>query len=298
MAVHGDGGGEALAAGGGAAVQQIDVRLGQLSAVDAELGGGVLDVELTVSEGLQLLNIAGAAQHQTILHPAVGLGGDAGLLQLLGQSGGGGLQGVDLDHSLGGLVVGLQHRLHFGFAQIPDQQIHQHLGMAVLVHPGSGLLQGIFFSGGLSQDGVDQSRGVTLFFAVFLGQSHGFVHRSAVRHPVQLKELVQAQMENIVDHGVQILDLAGEELLEVEVQLHPILEHAVAESGGQTCIAAVQAVPDNVLLHDAVGPGALFTAGDQGIQGGFTCAHISPPEDGPGNNREQPSACRPRPGGK
>ena len=226
------------------------------------------------------------------------LGGDAGLLQFLSQSGGGGDQGVDLDHGLGGFVVCLQHGLHFGLAQIPDQQIHQNLGMAVFVHPGGGLLQGIFFSGGLSQDGVDQSRGVALFFAVFLGQGHGFVDRSAVRHPVQLEELIQAQMENIVDHGVQILDLAGEELLEVEVQLHPVLEHAVAEAGSQTCIPAVQAVPDNVLLHDAVGPGALLAAGDQGIQGGFTCAHISPPEDGPGNNREQPSACRPRPGGR
>ena len=170
--------------------------------------------------------------------------------------------------------------------------------MAVLVHPGSRLLQAVLFISGLSQNGVDQSGSEPLLFAILLRQINGFVDGGGIGDTVQLKKLVQAQMENIVDHGMEVFDLAGEELLEVEVQLHPVLEHAVAEAGSQTCVSAVQPVPDDVLLHDAVGPGALLAAGDQGIQGGFTCAHISPPEDGPGNNRAQPSACRPRPGGR
>ena len=88
-AAHGDGSGKALTAGGGAAVQHPDVRLGQLGADHAEPGRRILNIEHSFPEGIQLLQAAGAGQHQAIGHPAMGPDRHMGLLQPPGQVGNG-----------------------------------------------------------------------------------------------------------------------------------------------------------------------------------------------------------------
>ena len=170
--------------------------------------------------------------------------------------------------------------------------------MAVDILQRFGFLQGALCLHRTAQNAVDQARGKTLFFTILLRQIHGLIHRRIVRHLIQFVNLVQAQMEDIVNHRMQIPDLAGEQLFQIPVQLVPVLEDTVAKPCRQRRVPAVQPVTEDVLLQHAVGPGAIFPAGDQRIQRSLSGAHISFPGGGPGNNREPPSACRPRPGGK
>ena len=59
-------------------------------------------------------------------------------------------------------------------------------------------------------------------------------------------------MEDIPHHRLYILQPPGEQLLQVEVQLSPVLDHAVAQPCRQSRIPAVQPVMLNVLLQNAV----------------------------------------------
>ena len=76
-----------------------------------------------------------------------------------------------------------------------------------------------------------------------------------------------------MNHRVQVLELAGEQLLEVKIQLAPVLQNTVAKPGCQRCLSAVQSIPEGVGFENAVAPGAVLAAGDEHIQRSFPCAH-------------------------
>ena len=63
-ALHGDGGGKALATGGCAAVQQPDIPVaGQLGTEGAELRSGILDVVQSLPERGKVFQVASSAKN-------------------------------------------------------------------------------------------------------------------------------------------------------------------------------------------------------------------------------------------
>ena len=207
------------------------------------------------------------------------------LLQHLRQSLHGGPQGVHLDYGQRNVVVGGQHGLQHFAAQILLQRINELLGMTVPDSQGIRHFQRSLGPYGIAENPVDQSRHFRLEPAIFLCQQHRLIDGGAVWNFIQFVDLVQPQVQDIPDHGVQVLHLAGEQLCQEKVQQCPVLLHAVAEPGGQGCIPAVQLVPGDIILQNAVGPGALLPAGNENIQCGFSSRHFFiPPKDGHGNN--------------
>ena len=83
-------------------------------------------------------------------------------------------------------------------------------------------------------------------------------------------------MEDIPHHRVQILHPSGEQLRQEKVQQPPVLQHAVAQPGGQGRVPAIQMVPLDIVLQHAVGPGRPLPAGDQRVQRGFSGSHTYP----------------------
>ena len=72
---------------------------------------------------------------------------------------------------------------------------------------------------------------------------------------------------------MQIPQLAGEQLLQIKVQLLTVLQHTVAKMGSQSRVTAIQPVPLDVLFQYAIGPSAVFPAGDQRIERSFSRTH-------------------------
>ena len=288
--------GEALAAGGGAAVGDQAIALGDPGAVHRQTGGGILDIELAVQEAGELFDAAGVFQHQAVFHPAMGLGLHALPLQPKQQLRGGGLQRIDLDHGVGGGVVGLQHSFQPVLANVALKECDQSGGMGIFRRQIRRSRQGIPAPDRIAQNAVDQCCGVLLLFAVALRQVHGLIDRGGIGDLVQKQELVQPQMEDVPEHGPQVLEPSGQQLLKVVVQQRPVLQHAVGKPCGQGRVPAVQPVPGELLFQQSVGPAALGPAVFQHIQCAFSGGHIRSRWGGPGNSREPPCACRPRPG--
>ena len=144
--------------------------------------------------------------------------------------------------------------------------------MAVLISVGSRLFQLTPVTDGVSQNTVDQG-GRLGIFTVFFCQGNGFVHRRAVRDFVQRIELIEPQVEDIPHHRVKTLHTAPEQLLEVKIQLLPVLGDSVAKPRCQCRVPAVQSVPADGCFQHGVGPGILPAAGNQRVQRGFPGAH-------------------------
>ena len=272
LALHGDGSGKALSAGSRAAVQHPDILLRQLRAQNAQLRRRILYIEQALFEGRQILQIAGTGKHQAVGHPTVGFSGDPLPFQPLQQLGCGDPQSIHLHHRLRRFVIRFQHGLQLSFWQIRLQKGDQLVRMAVAIGIGYRLFQGSLGSYGIAQNAVDQ-RGHFGVLTIFFCQGDGFVHRGAFRDLIHLIDLVQSQMQNVPGCGMQILQLSGEQLLKVKVQLAPVLLHAVAQSCCQRRVPAVQPVPLDIVLQHAVGPGAVLPAGDQRIQRRLSGAH-------------------------
>ena len=271
-ALHGNGCREALSPGGGAAVQHPDILPGQLGAQDGELGGRVLNIEAAFPEGGQLLNAAGAGEDQTVFHPSMGLSLNLLRGQPFDKFRRTNAQGVDLHHRLRCGVVGNQGGLQRSLGKVGLQKGNQWVRMAVAVGIGNRLYQLSPGPRRAAQDAVDQG-GRLWVFAIFLRQGHGFVYRGAVGNFVQFIDLIQPQVKNVPHHRVQVLQPSRQELLQIKVQLVPVLQDAVAQPGGQGCVPAVQAVPADILLQHAVGPGPAFAAGHQRVQRRFPGPH-------------------------
>ena len=198
--------------------------------------------------------------------------GNALSFQSLSQVFGGKAKGIDLHRGLRYAVVRNEHRLQSALGKVLLEQRNQGIRMAVLIRVGSRLFQLTPVTDGVSQNAVDQGSRLGIF-TVFLRQGDGFVHRRAVRDFVQFIELIEPQMENVPHHRMQILSSAREQLLEVKIQLLPVLGDSVAQPAGQRRVPAVQPVPADGRFQHGVGPGILPAAGDQRVQRGFPGAH-------------------------
>ena len=202
----------------------------------------------------------------------MGPGGDARLCQPGGQTGGVHLQGVHLNHGFGCLVIGNQHGFQLPLGQVGFQKGNQFLRVAVAVSVGDRLFQLPLGIRRPTEHSVDQSRRFGVF-AVPLGQGNRLVHRGRIGNSVQLINLVQSQMKNVPHRRVQILQPSGEQLSKIIVQLAPVLNHAIAQPGGQRRIPAVQPIPMNIGFQHPIGPGAFLPAGNQRIQRRLPGAH-------------------------
>ena len=110
--LHGKGGAEGLAAGGGAEIQHL---LPRLHAGDQghQPGGGVLHQQFTLPEGSQRGEIPGSGQFQTAGNPGVGGCCHAPAFQFLYQAFRIGFQGVDLYRQRRGIIIRRQECLRF-----------------------------------------------------------------------------------------------------------------------------------------------------------------------------------------
>ena len=159
---------------------------------------------------------------------------------------------------------------------IAAQQIDQSLGMAVAVFQAGGLLQLALGAHSAAQHRVHKPRGGALKAAILLCQCHRFIDSGAVRDLVQFIDLIQAQMQDIPHHRMQILNLARQQLGQEKVQQVSVLQHAIAQPGSKGSVPSVQAVPCDIIFQHAIRPGRLLAAGDQGIQCRLSCAHNNP----------------------
>ena len=181
-------------------------------------------------------------------------------------------KGVHLHRGLRHAVVRNEHRLQSALGKVLLEQRNQGIRMAVLIRVRSRLFQLTPVTDGVSQNAVNQGSRLGIF-AVFFSQGNGFIHRRAVRDFVQFIELIEPQVENVPHHRVQILQSAREQLLQVKIQLLPVLGDSVAQPAGQCRVPAVQPVPADGRFQHGVGPSILPAAGDQRIQRGFPGAH-------------------------
>ena len=192
--------------------------------------------------------------------------------QPLGQFLRGNSEGVHLHHRLGCGVVGNEHGFQLSLGQVCFQQGNQLVRVAVAIGVGHRLLQGSLRRRCLTQNGIHQRPGLRIF-AIFFCQRHRFIHGGAFWDLVQLINLVQPQMEDVPHHGMEVFQPPRQELLQVKIQLVPVLQDAVAQPRSQRRVPWGQAVPGNIFFQRPVRPCAAFTAGDQRVQRRFSRAH-------------------------
>ena len=60
------------------------------------------------------------------------------------------------------------------------------------------------------------------------GQIHRFIDSGRLRDLIHQKDLIQTQMQNVPHRRVQILQLAGQQLFQVKIQLAAVLQHTIA----------------------------------------------------------------------
>lgn len=111
------------------------------------------------------------------------------------------------------------------------------------------------------QDAVHQARspGIGILFALL----HRLMDGGGVGDFIHIENLIQAQAQNVQHHRLQIPEPAPDQLAQVKIQKHPVLEHAVAQPGCQSRVPPVQPVSLGVFLQHPVGPGALLPAGNE-----------------------------------
>ena len=172
--------------------------------------------------------------------------------------------------------MALQQRLNPVRSDGIRQQLHQRLGVAVADGQVLRRLKLLALPDGAAQNAVDQPRRTAV--GVALGLLHCLIDGGGRRNLVQEQKLIQAQPQNVQHHRLQLLDGTGQQVLDVVIQHHPVLQHAVAQSAGQGRIPGVQPVPGNIFLQDPVGPGALLPAGNQRRQGCGSGVHRESPQ--------------------
>ena len=203
----------------------------------------------------------------------------AGLAQQLLQFLRGTLQGVCLDGSGYYLIVHTEIRLRLLLADEGKQTLHQPPGVAVsqgesLRRAALGQGRHILPIGGkFPQDGVDHTR--RLFPAVALGHLHGLVDGGTGRHLIQKQDLVAPQTQDVADDGLQPFRALAAPAADIVVQQHPVLDHPVAQAGGQRRIPAVQLIFGDGALQAAVGPCVGAVHLHQDLQSGLSGVRLS-----------------------
>ena len=102
-----------------------------------------------------------------------------------------------------------------------------------------------------AQDGIHQRPGLRIF-AIFFCQRHRFIHGGAFWDLVQLINLVQPQMEDVPHHGMEIFQPPRQELLQVKIQLVPVLQDAVAQPRSQRRVPGGQTIPGDIIFQHGI----------------------------------------------
>ena len=133
--------------------------------------------------------------------------------------------------------------------------------------------QVIFILRNLAKHRVDKTGGLSP--AGDLRQLHGGVHRGAVRHPIQIQDLVSAQTQNFQQRRLEMIRLLGAVRAEVKVQQQLVLNHAVNKAAAQRRLRPNQTIPAQLSFQGSVCPCVVIPAGRQNPQGCFPRAHQS-----------------------
>ena len=87
---------------------------------------------------------------------------------------------------------------------------------------------------------------------VLFAEVDRLIDRRRGRNFVQQQNLIGSQAQDIQHHRLQVLEPTGQNLLEIVVQQHPVLQDAIAQAAGQRRIAPVQFIAGQVFFQNAV----------------------------------------------
>ena len=284
--LHGEGGGEGLAPRRGAHVQHAVAgphagRQGQ------QPGRRVLDQEFPRLEGGQRRQVAGVGELQAAGHPGMGPDRYAGLRQLRRQALRVGPQGIHLDRQGRRCVVCRQERLCLR-SQDRQEPLHQPLGMTVSNRERLCLLpvrdgrQTALVPGELPQHRIHQAGCPGT--AIGLCLLHRLVDGGAVRHLVQIQDLIGPDPQDLRQGRLEAVELLGAIGSQVEVQQQPVLHDAVDDPAAQRRLRACQAIPPELRAQRRIRPGPGSPAAHQDPEGrvpGAGGAHRLPPRSFP-----------------
>ena len=189
------------------------------------------------------------------------------------------LQGIGLNGSGYDGVIAAQILLRFLRAQNIDQAGHQPLGMTVpqrqiVRRAAPGQLRHIqpvgheFTQHGIHHAGCSGA-------AMALGHLHRLIDGGAMRDLIHKQDLISADPQDIQDQRLQPLRLLRAPQTDIVVQIHAVLDHAVGDTAGQRCVAAVQAVFGDGPLQAAVRPCVGTGDAQQHLQRGIAGITLS-----------------------
>ena len=95
------------------------------------------------------------------------------------------------------------------------------------------------------------------------------------RHLIQKQDLVAPQTQDVADDGLQPLRALAAPATDIVVQQHPVLDHPVAQAGGQRRIPAVQLIFGDGALQAAVRPCVGAVHLHQDLQSGLSGVRLS-----------------------
>jgi len=243
--LHGDGRGEALAAGGGAGVQHRHSGL-QPRRQHGQVRAGVLDVKFPVFKILHRLEAARAGHAVAVRQPAVAADRELLVLELQEEVGAFGAERIALQDRLRRFIVGRQERLQRVLPERLLQKLYKGLWMAVSGGEIPRLRQAALLAHDGAQNAVYKTGGARV--GIFSGFVYRLVHGGRVGDLIQLCDLIDAKPENIQHHGLQIAQARVQIVRDIEIQQHPVLQHAVAEPARERCVAPVEPAADDVFF--------------------------------------------------
>ena len=108
-----------------------------------------------------------------------------------------------------------------------------------------------------------------------LGHLHRLIDGGAMRDLIHKQDLISADPQDIQDQRLQPLRLLRAPQTDIVVQIHAVLDHAVGDTAGQCCVAAVQAVFGDGPLQAAVRPCVGTGDAQQHLQRGIAGIALS-----------------------
>ena len=118
--------------------------------------------------------------------------------------------------------------------------------MAVCYREVFGLFEAPLFPRQRAKRSVCHSR--SLLVHVPLRLLDGFVDRRRVRNLIQQQNLIRAETQNIQHRGLQARKPTGYNLLQIMIQQHPVLHHAVGKRSCQRRVAPLEPVALHIFL--------------------------------------------------
>ena len=266
--------GEALAAGGRAGVQHLHPRL-HAGGQRRQMRGRILNVDASVPEGIQPFEIPGSLSKAAVRQPRVRRQHRARLLQLRKNAFRVRPKRVCVQDRRRDLIVAFQQRFDGVLSHTFLQKLDQLLRMAVFRRQIRRLRQRVSASRHRAQQPVDESRRAPVRIALALLDR--LIDRRRHRDLIQKYDLERAQPQDIQHDRLKLPQLPVQEVRNIKIQQHPVLQHAVAEPAGQRRVARIEPVAGDILLQDAVRPCILPSCGDQRRQRRRSSIHVPIP---------------------